>query len=553
MKKYYSALLFLLLTVNLTANSTNDWTEKFKQIDQLHEKWNNTKSSGCALGIIKDGKWVHKQNFGMADVKKGIPITSQTQFDIASESKHFTGMAVLLLEEQGKLSLDDDVRKYVSEFKDYGDVVTINHLLTHTSGVRDSYNLMEAYRKQGKKDRNHKTLLGLILQQPALSFKPGDEHLYSNGGYIILVEVVERASGMNFQEFTTKHIFEPLGMSNTYFNRNDSIPENLAVPYFLKKDAKPEKGMKSWKFFSDVAGPVGLITCLDDMLQWDANFYNNKLGKGRPELIERLLEISRPNNGQILRYGKGIVNADYHGHRTQMHGGGAWHQSQIMRFPDEKITIVRFSNDSRLHSIHLLDKIANILLETKAFERQYTTNTTAQLTPGAYQVNASGLVRWIDSIDGKWYYKSLPTAKGELLLDGPKSMVLFESDNFFTLKVLGENKEGIQQIQMLNCGVHYLMLNKLPEISNTDKLEAFSGVYECKALDLKVKMKVTKKGVKVLMKQIPLKHLVQASNDAFAVPGEKLSVEFYRNEKGEVVGFYGNMWRAAKFNFKRVK
>jgi CubicO group peptidase (beta-lactamase class C family) len=552
-------LIFLCLTQTAlssaqevsSSGSSAEWDSKFKRIDSLHAAWDNPKSPGCAYGIIKDGKWIHQQAFGMANIKKGVEYDSETLIDIASESKQFTGFSILLLEEAGKLSIDDDVRKYLPEFRDYGHVVTINHLLTHTSGVRDSYNLMEAYRKQGPRHRNHEFLRDLILKQEALSFVPGTDYSYSNSGYVLLVELVERVSGMNFETFTHKHIFAPLGMTNTYFNRNDSVPDLLAAPYHVKNAAKPEKGMKRWRFFSDVAGPCGLITNLNDLLLWDANFYDNKLGKSRPELMLRFVEVSHLNSGQELRYGKGLVQGNYHGTRVQMHGGGAWHQSQIMRFPDQKITFIRLSNDSRLHSVAMLGSIANILLDTIAYQQKFATNNTSTLVEGAYQVRGNGLVRWLENKDGKWYYKATPSSTGEQLLDGPNDLVLFENDDFFTLKTSLNGPNGQPQLTMHNCDVYYMTLNKLPALVDSANIEQFKGTYYSEALKMKVRLKATKKGLKVTMRRIPLTHLAQASEFIFAVPGEKLSVEFKRDDNGEIVGFYANMWRSSKYDFVR--
>ena len=184
------------------------------KVDQLFSIVDPRTAPGCAVAVIKDGRIVHKKGYGLADLDHDIPITPATVFQVGSIAKQFTATAILLLAQDGKLSLDDEVKKHIAEFPDFGERVTIRHLLHHTSGVRDQLQLLALTGWRYTQDLiTDEDVLELVARQKALNFKPGTQHLYSNTGYTLLAQIVKRVSGQSFREFTTKRIFEPLGMT----------------------------------------------------------------------------------------------------------------------------------------------------------------------------------------------------------------------------------------------------------------------------------------------------------------------------------------------------
>ena len=187
-----------------------------KQVDKVFEKWDKPDSPGCALGVYKDGQIVYKRGYGVADLNDDVPITPATVFHVASMSKQFTAASIVLLAQQGKLSLDDDVRKYIPELPDFGERITIRHLVHHTSGLRDQWNLLELAGWRYSLDLiTDDDVMSVMTREKDLNFKPGDKHVYCNTGYTLMGLIVKRVSGISLREFTTKNIFEPLGMTHT--------------------------------------------------------------------------------------------------------------------------------------------------------------------------------------------------------------------------------------------------------------------------------------------------------------------------------------------------
>src|SRR5271170_5306364 len=211
------------------------------RVDKVFEKWDSTVSPGCALSVIKDGEIVYKRGYGMADLDHDIPITSETVFHVASISKQFTAAAVLLLAQEGKLSLDDDVRKYITELPDFGVRITIRHLIHHTSGLRDQWSLLGLAGWRYSLDLiTDDDVLAVMTRQKNLNFKPGEKHVYCNTGYTLMGLIVKRVSGMSLREFTTKNIFEPLGMTHTHFRDDHAeIIKHDALGYEQEGKDKP--------------------------------------------------------------------------------------------------------------------------------------------------------------------------------------------------------------------------------------------------------------------------------------------------------------------------
>src|SRR5277367_6245231 len=229
-----------------------------KQVDKIFEKWDRPDSPGCALGVYKDGKIIYKHGYGMADLNDDVPITPATVFHVASMSKQFTAASIVLLAQQGKLSLDDDVHKYIPELPDFGQRITIRHLVWHTSGLRDQWDLLGLAGWRYSLDLiTDDDVMSVMTRQKDLNFKPGEQYTYCNTGFTLLALIVKRVSGISFREFTNKNIFEPLGMKHTHFrDDHEEVIKHDALGYEDGKD-KPFR-MNLTNF--DTAGATSLHT-----------------------------------------------------------------------------------------------------------------------------------------------------------------------------------------------------------------------------------------------------------------------------------------------------
>ena len=315
------------------------------QIDELFAERNNSAAPGLVAAVIQDGRIVYENAFGMADLERGVALTPRSVFEIGSVSKQFTAMCILLLEQDGKLSLDDDVRAYFPELPEYEHPITIRHLLHHTSGIRDIETLVPLAGWHYTNYYSPARQLELITRQQELNFAPGTKFLYSNSGYLLLAYLVERVSGQTLRGFAEERIFRPLGMRHTVFwDTPGQIIKDRAIPY----STGPEGSYQMAMWYLPFAGPSGLYTTVQDLALWDANFYDNKLGGGT-ELIEKMITPGTLNDGKSTDYAAGLFVSDYGGQAVIEHGG-AWmgYRAQVSRFPERRLTVIFLSNASSI-------------------------------------------------------------------------------------------------------------------------------------------------------------------------------------------------------------
>ena len=367
MKKIHPIFLVLLLLLSNTAAFTEGPADaknkdpRKSKVDALFKQWDSTASPGCALAVIQDGQIVYKRGYGMADLEHGIPISSKSIFYIGSTSKQFVSFSILLLEEQRKLSLDDDIRKFIPEFPQYDERITIRHLIHHTSGIRDYLTLWSLAGNSYLDYMPEDAVLELICNQKELNFAPGTRFLYSNSCYFLLSVIVKRASGKSLRKFADEHIFGPLGMENSHFHDdNRHIVENRAFGY--TKSEKDEFQNLVMRF--DLVGSGGLYTSVEDLYLWDQNFYNKKLGKGGPRLINSMLTNGKLNNGNEVDYAFALRSTQYRGAITVQHGGAlGGYRTQLMRFPDLHFSVIILSNLAMFNPTALAYQVADIYLE----------------------------------------------------------------------------------------------------------------------------------------------------------------------------------------------
>lgn len=314
--------------------------EEAQRIDALFDKWSKPDTPGCALGVVKDGATIYQHNYGLADVEHLVPITDSTVFHIGSVSKQFTAFAIYLLAKEGRLSLDDDIRKYLPELHDFGRPITIRHLLHHTSGLRDQWQLLTLSSWREDDVITQDDVLNMVWRQRELNFAPGDQFLYSNTGYTLLGLIVERVAGMSLRQFTDERIFKPLGMDHTHFHEHygDLVP-NRAYSY----RRRPDGSYTYVALSSSTVGPSSLFTTVEDLARWDENFYSGRVG-GK-DLLAQMQQKGRLNSGKDIDYASGLEIGRYRGLQTVYHNGGdAGFRAEILRLPEAHFSVITLCN-----------------------------------------------------------------------------------------------------------------------------------------------------------------------------------------------------------------
>jgi CubicO group peptidase (beta-lactamase class C family) len=332
-------------------------------VDQLFVAYERAGSPGCSLGVIRDGAFIHSKGYGLASLELGVPLSPQAVFYMASVSKQFTAASIVLAAEQGFLSLDDDIHKYIPELPDYGQPVTLREMLHHTSGFRDYLDIL------GLSGHNvldvHPTaeLMDLIARQKALNFSPGSEFRYSNTNYFLLAEVIKRATHKPLSVFAEENIFRPLSMSHTRFYDDKDVVVPGRVPAY---EPGGDGSFKvNWSTNFDGVGDGGLMSSVEDLLLWDRNFYENRLGKGT--LLEEMLTRGILNSGKQIDYALGLQIGSYHGMPTVEHGGALFgYRTEILRFPEQRFSVICLCNLASANASGLSRGVADVFLKTVA-------------------------------------------------------------------------------------------------------------------------------------------------------------------------------------------
>ena len=298
--------------------------------DRVFAAWNNTHGPGCAVGIARGGRTLLTRGYGMADLASERPITPNTILESGSVAKQFTATAVLLLMQDGKLSLEDDARKYLPELPLYGRTITVRNLLTHTSGLREWSNLVlwQGW-PRGTRLHTQSDVFELITHQKALNYPVGDFYSYTNSGFLLLRSIVERVSGMSLARFTAERIFTPLGMTHTSW-RDDftKLVHGLAQAYGQRADG--------WHIdmpFDNIIGAGGLLTTVGDWLLWNEALTKKTLGAAVGDSITRQMKLT---SGQEIQYALGLTVTRYRGTREIGHSGStAGYSTFLARYPDQ--------------------------------------------------------------------------------------------------------------------------------------------------------------------------------------------------------------------------
>lgn len=348
-----AALLFIAPSVAAAQSA------RTAAVDSLFARYAVAGSPGCAVGVSDRGEPVLTRAYGLAELEHSVPNTPETIFEAGSVSKQFAAAAVLLLAQQGKLSLDDDVRKHVPELPRYERPLTIRDLFSHTSGLRDWGTVVAAAGwPRTSRVHTHDHVLDVISRQKSLNYTPGDEYSYTNTGYSLLAIIAERASGESLQEYSRKNIFEPLGMHSTQW-RDDftRVVKGRATAYSPVRGG----GFRILMPLENVYGNGGLLTTVGDLLRWTENLETGRVGG--PELLREMHQRARLNDGREIPYARGVVVTEYRGVPEVSHGGAtAGYRAFLTRFPEQRKAVAVLCNTTNVDAEALAHRTADLFL-----------------------------------------------------------------------------------------------------------------------------------------------------------------------------------------------
>jgi CubicO group peptidase (beta-lactamase class C family) len=564
MKRLFGIITFLLSLLASVIGYAQESAARpalaTEKVDALFAQWDKSDSPGCALGVVKDGQVIYKRGYGMANLDYGIPISSQSVFNIASTSKQFTTMSIALLATHGKILLDDDIRKYLPEMPPYQTPVTIRQLIYHTSGIREYSHLMQLAGIRFQ-DASDEEVFKMISRQKELNFKPGDEYLYSNSGYFLLAQIVKSVSGKSLREFAEENIFKPLGMVNTRFHDDKTeVIKNRATGYSPRKGG----GFSVERTTSDHVGDGGLLTTIDDLLLWDKNFYGNKLNGGQ-ELINLLLTPGTLNGGGRLNYAFGLDIEQYKGTKVFSHGGAySGFNSDMIRFPDKRFSVICLCNLSSVESGRLTRQVADIYLADA-----FTKGEVAGMTPLAEAKVTSVPEKELNAVTGSYFnfasnnFRRLYVKEGKLIYSRGSSeseLVPLGNNRFLMLGVpdrieisfkLPRPGAPLQMLTSANGGKPIIHERVEPASYTLQQLDQFAGTYYSEEIDATYVIALQDNKLILRRKNVDDAPLQLLFADTFSSVGSG-TLSFTRNDQNHVSGFSVNTGRVRKLRFHKM-
>ena len=523
---------FLLFLLTIIISSSTFAQDKTNEIDKVFS-WAKQNEPGCVCAVSQNGKVIFNRAYGTADLEREVPLSPNSVFDAGSVVKQFVAASVLLLVEDGKLSLTEDIHQYIPELPDYGHKITLDHLLTHTSGIRD----WTGIRPLAEGDPE---ALTLALRQRGLNFVPGEEWSYSNSGYVLLKEIVARTSGMSFSEFTQKRLWQPLNMnSTTYLTDMSDVVKNRALAYKKEKE--------DWKLDvllgNDRGGGGALMSTPADLLAWNDALTNNRLGSF---VTEKLHEPATLNNGRKLSYTRGLNVDMRRDEKIVWHSGGAAGYSTLLaRLPGQGLSVALMCNVDGGARSQYASRIFDLLLPEE--KRRETTNIKDVNIAPENLASRAGLF----FNDKTGLPLRMMINNKTLFIAGGGPLVALAQDRFTTRESSLQFLSGAEfELQFISADQleirtkdgatfrYYRAKNYKPAAT---ELNAFAGRYESNEMGSVLEMVPEKGGLLMRFYRNPSKavQLMPVDKDTFMVG--MMTVRFLRDKDGKITGYnYSN-------------
>lgn len=515
-------------------------------VDELFEPWADPSSPGCAVGVRRNGLTVLERAYGMADLEHGVLNRPETIFEGGSLSKQFTAAAVVLLALDGALSLDDDVRTYVPEVPDYGHTITLRHLMTHTSGLRDwgSVAGISGWGR-GQRTHDHDWVLDIVSRQSALNFEPGHEYSYSNTGYNLLAIIVARVSGMSFADFSRERIFEPLGLRDTEW-RDDyrRLVPGRSTAYEAVDDGE------AWKIerpIEHVHGNGGILTTVRDLGIWNEALEDGRLGGS--EFIRLMHRTGRLNDGSEIVYAGGLRLEPFMGVPSVTHTGAtAGYRAFLGRYPEQGLSVAMLCNASNVPTGSTGSAIARAYLGDVVTERpepdyENASRPEDERHAGLYREPVTGDTRELTYEDGTLHDGSNP-----LLRRSDRTYQVGSGDTRYRFEE-GTGRVGFEVDSWQYTERRYEPV--APWSPSDAELEALTGTYHSDDAETTYVVSVEDGALTVWQRPDDARALEPAYPDAFRMGGR--IVRFRRDDSGRAEALSLSLGRVYDMRFERVE
>lgn len=519
------------------------------RVDRVFAQYATTTSPGCVVGVGQNGREVYAKAYGMANLEYGVALTAESISESGSVAKQFTAAALALLQLEGKLTLEDDIRKYLPEVPDFGQRITIRHLLNHTSGIRDQWAMWGLVgREPGREVHSIPKVLDLVSHQRELNFPTGSEYLYSNTGYTLASVIVTRVAGMPFAKFTEERFFKPLGMRDTQW-RDDyrRIVPRRATAYSREGNTWVQDMP-----FTNVHGNGGLLTTVGDWLRWNVALDEGLLGK--PELTRMLETRGKLADGRTLAYALGLSVAEARkGIQEISHGGAtAGYRTFLARYPAAgRLSVALLCNAANANATGLARQVAAVFLPPAP------ASDSAVAAPVAAEERERLAGSYRNPASDEWFV--ITSVRDELRLTGGNNIALIPDgpDAYRTRSGLRfrVQRSGATVTALLRTDSdgHAMSFDRMtrPELTR-EQLTAYAGAYRSPELAATITVAVDSGQLVARFAPSDSARLVPLYRDGFRIGTAPWTVRFVRDQRGDITQLRAFVGRARNVLFERV-
>ncbi len=545
-------LILVSVYIAISAFSPNVSAAPSEQdIDSIFSDWEQDDQPGGTVAVIKEGKLIYSRGYGLANIEHSVPNTPATVYRIASTSKQFTAATILLLAQQKKLNLNDSLYSFFPEFPDYAKGITIKHLLHHTSGMRDYFNLTELKGFRADDYYDDTEVMEWLTAQPSLNFTPGEEFLYSNSGYWLLGQIVQKVTGASMALFADNEIFKPLKMHSTLFHNNHNhIVKNKAYGYTPFSGPEFEINMSTL----DLIGDGGILTTVEDLKKWDDEFYQQKvLDKN---FWEMMTTVGKLNNGEHIEYASGLRISDYKGLKQIDHAGwfGGF-KSNLIRFPEQQFSVIVLANREDAYSTGLARQVADLYL-SQFYEKE------VESTPQFVELNVDQL----KDFSGHYWSKDRNDSRHVYIKEG--KLKLSPSPNReFDLAAFSENQFKLMGVKanvimtfmpksnQMSVSVYgrepFICDEYKPANYTSDQLDQFTGSFHSEALMVNYHIKLVDGELQLFIGNRQVSQL-NATQPDMLVSRNLGVINIVRDHEGVISGFEMSSNRVKHVQFEKV-